>query len=175
MALVNPNIAMSYRPTVEYQPRNALADAAQIQNLVSGQRQAEVADMQLEQLRRDRDALSQIQAAIVAKGGPPDLAAAADAMIKSGKPEYLTQGMAIRQKLKDQEAFSAYEAELRPKAPAASPIAEPFTFSADSAQRRASALGRCRAQLGSASRTAKPCAAPGARRGRRPGRAGYPR
>jgi hypothetical protein len=141
MALVNPNIAMSFRPTVEYQPRNALAEAAQLQNIMSGQRQAEVADMQLEQLRRDRDALSQIQAAIVAKGGPPDLAAAADAMIKSGKPEYLTQGMAIRQKLKDQEAFSAYEAELRPKAPVASPVAEPFTFSADSAQRRASALG----------------------------------
>ena len=141
MALVNPNIAMSYRPTVEYQPRNALAEYAQIQQIMGGQRQAEVADMQLEQLRRDRDALSQIQAAIVAKGGPPDLAAAADAMIKSGKPEYLTQGMAIRQKLKDQEAFSAYEAELRPKAPVASPIAEPFTFSADSAQRRASALG----------------------------------
>ncbi len=101
MALVNPNIAMSYRPTVEYQPRNALAEYAQIQQIMGGQRQAEVADMQLEQLRRDRDALSQIQAAIVAKGGPPDLAAAADAMIKSGKPEYLTQGMAIRQKLKD--------------------------------------------------------------------------
>jgi hypothetical protein len=141
MALVNPNIAMSYRPTVEYQPRNALAEYAQIQQIMGGQRQAEVADMQLEQLRRDRDALSQIQAAIVAKGGPPDLAAAADAMIKSGKPEYLTQGMAIRQKLKDQEAFAAYEAELRPKAPAASPVAEPFTFSADAAQRRASALG----------------------------------
>jgi hypothetical protein len=105
----------------EFQPRNALAEYAQIQQIQGGQRQAEVADMQLESLRRDRDALSQIQAAIVAKGGPPDLAAAADAMIKSGKPEYLTQGMAIRQKLNDQAAFAAYEAEFRPKAPGASP------------------------------------------------------
>jgi hypothetical protein len=120
MALVNPNIAMSFRMP-EFQPRNALAEYAQIQQIQGGQRQAEMADMQMEALRRDRDALSQIQAAIVAKGGPPDLAAAADAMIKSGKPEYLTQGMAIRQKLNDQAAFAAYEAEFRPKAPGAAP------------------------------------------------------
>ena len=120
MALVNPSIAMSFRPTTEYQPRNALAEYAQVQQIMGGQRQAEVADMQLESLRRDRDALSQIQAAIVAKGGPPDLAAAADAMIKSGKPEYLTQGMAIRQKLNDQLAFANYQKEFSPTgAPAA--------------------------------------------------------
>lgn len=115
MALVNPNIAMSFRQP-EFTPRNALAEYAQIQQIQGGQRQAEVADMQLEALRRDRDALSQIQAAIVAKGGPPDLAAAADAMIKSGKPEFLTQGMAIRQKLNDQAAFANYQKEFMPNA-----------------------------------------------------------
>ena len=115
MALVNPNIAMSFRQP-EFTPRNALAEYAQIQQIQGGQRQAEMADMQMEALRRDRDALSQIQAAIVAKGGPPDLAAAADAMIKSGKPEYLTQGMAIRQKLNDQAAFANYQKEFGPSA-----------------------------------------------------------
>jgi len=126
MALVNPSIAMSYKPTTEYQPRNALAEYAQVQQIMGGQRQAEVADMQLESLRRDRDALSQIQAAIVAKGGPPDLAAAADAMIKSGKPEYLTQGMAIRQKLNDQALFANYQKEFSPTgAPVAAPVAAP--------------------------------------------------
>jgi hypothetical protein len=109
---------------------------------MGGQRQAEMADMQMEALRRDRDALSQIQAAIVAKGGPPDLAAAADAMIKSGKPEYLTQGMAIRQKLADQTAFANYQKEFGPAAPAAAPMAapaapEPGSFAADVMQRRA--------------------------------------
>jgi hypothetical protein len=115
MALVNSNIAMSFRQP-EFTPRNALAEYAQIQQIQGGQRQAEMADMQMEALRRDRDALSQIQAAIVAKGGPPDLAAAADAMIKSGKPEYLTQGMAIRQKLADQTAFANYQKEFGPAA-----------------------------------------------------------
>jgi hypothetical protein len=113
MALVNPNIAMSFRMP-EFQSRNALAEYAQIQQIQGGQRQAEVADMQLESLRRDRDVLGRIQAAIVAKGGPPDLAAAADEMIKSGKPEYMTQGAAIRQKLADQAAFAAYQSEFEP-------------------------------------------------------------
>ena len=144
MALVNPNIAMSFRMP-EITPRNAMAEYAQLQQIQGGQRQAEVADMQLEALRRDRDALSQIQAAIVAKGGPPDLAAAADAMIKSGKPEYLTQGMAIRQKLSDLQAFADYQTEFMPKAPnamaptgapAPAPAPEPGSFAADVAARR---------------------------------------
>ena len=112
MALVNPQIAMSYRPTVEYQPRNALAEYAQIQSIVGGQRQAEAAEMQLESLRRERDALGQIQAAIVAKGGPPDLEAAADAMIRTGRPEYLTQGMAIRTALRNQREAEAYRRDV---------------------------------------------------------------
>jgi len=109
MALVNPNIAMSYRPTVEYQPRNALAEAAQIQQIMGGQRQAEMANMQMEDLRRERDALGRIQAAIVAKGGPPDLGAAADEMIRTGRPQFVTQGMAIRESLKKQRYFDKYE------------------------------------------------------------------
>ena len=109
MALVNPNIAMSYRPTVEYQPRNALADYAQVQQIMGGQRQMEMADMQMEDLRRERDALSQIQAAIVSKGGPPDLAAAADAMIKTGRPQFVNQGIAIQESLRKQQYFKDYE------------------------------------------------------------------
>jgi len=56
MALVNPQIAMSFRPTTEYQPRNALAEYAQLQSIVGAQRQAEVADMQLQ----ERNALRQL-------------------------------------------------------------------------------------------------------------------
>ena len=119
MALVNPNIAMSYRPTTEYQPRNALAEYAQIQQIVGGQRQAEIADMQLESLRRERDALGQIQAAITEKGGPPDLEAAADAMIKTGRPEYVNQGMAIRTAVRNQRAAADYFKQLEPTAAAA--------------------------------------------------------
>jgi hypothetical protein len=134
MALVNPQIAMSYRPTVEYQPRNALAEYAQIQSIVGGQRQAEMADMQMEALRRERDALGQIQAAIVAKGGPPDLEAAADAMIKTGRPEYLTQGMAIRTALRNQREAEAYRREYGGGATPANALVAPAAAAAPASQ-----------------------------------------
>jgi len=106
MALVNPNIAMSYRPTVEYQPRNALAEAAQIQQLVGGQRQAEMADMQLEDLRRERGVLGQIAAAISAKGGP-DLKSASLLMMQN--PRTSEQGYNIYQALQKQQRLEDYE------------------------------------------------------------------
>jgi hypothetical protein len=138
MAL-NPNIALGVRPL---EVPNQLAQYAQVQQLMGAQRQAEMADMQMETLRRDRDALDKIQAAIVAKGGPPDLAAAADEMIRSGKPEFLMQGMAIRQKLADQLAFTNYQKEFAPGAaptgmPAPAPAPEAGSFAADTAARRA--------------------------------------
>jgi len=129
MALVNPNIAMSFRQP-EFTPRNALAEYAQIQQIQGGQRQAEVADMQLESLRRERDALGQIQAAIVAKGGPPDLEAAADAMIKTGRPEYLTQGMAIRTALRNQRQAEAYRTDFGLGGAPAMPTSAPGAMAA---------------------------------------------
>lgn len=162
MALVNPNIAMSFRQP-EFTPRNALAEYAQIQQIQGGQRQAEMADMQMEELRRDRDTLGRIQAAIVAKGGPPDLAAAADEMIKSGKPEYITQGQAIRQKLNDQIAFATYQNEFKPNAAptgmsAAAPAPEAGSFAADVAQRRAAMPGGATAPVNALTPTAAPAA-----------------
>jgi hypothetical protein len=108
MALVNPNIAMSFRQP-EFRPRNALAEYAQIQQIMGGQRQAEMADMQLEDLRRNRATLNNIRQAIVAKGGPPDLGAAADEMIRSGNPDYMNQGIAIRDALQKQQRLDLYE------------------------------------------------------------------
>ena len=136
MAL-NPSISLGVRPL---EVPNQLAQYAQVQQLMGSQRQAEISDMQLEALRRDREALDKIQAAIVSKGGPPDLAAAADEMIRSGKPEFLTQGMAIRQKLADQLAFTNYQKEFAPGAAPTgmpAPAPEAGSFAADTAARRA--------------------------------------
>jgi len=71
MALVNPQIAMSYRPTVEYQPRNALAEYAQIQQIMGGQRQAELAQYQLEAARR-ADQSANIQNELYARHFDPE-------------------------------------------------------------------------------------------------------
>jgi len=74
MALVNPQIAMSYRPTVEYQPRNALAEYAQIQQIMGGQRQAELAQYQLEAARR-ADQSASIQNELYARHFDPETGA----------------------------------------------------------------------------------------------------
>lgn len=125
MALVNPNIAMSYRG-VELPQQNALADYAAVQQIQSGQRQAEVSQMQLESMRRDQAALSKMQAAITAKGGPADLNVAADEMIKSGIPEYLKQGLVIKQTLDKQSRFASLLGPSGGAAPAAAPPSEAY-------------------------------------------------
>ena len=51
MALVNPNIAMSFRQP-EFTPRNALAEYAQLQQIQGGQQAQELARFQLESARR---------------------------------------------------------------------------------------------------------------------------
>jgi hypothetical protein len=125
MALVNPNIAMSYRG-VELPQQNALADYAAIQQIQSGQRQAEVSQMQIEQMRRDQAALSKMQAAITAKGGPSDLNVAAEEMINSGIPEYFKQGLVIKQTLDKQSRFAKLLGPTGGAAPAAAPASEPY-------------------------------------------------
>jgi len=125
MALVNPNIAMSFRG-VELPQQNALADYAAVQQIQGSQRQGEVAQMQLETMRRDQSALARMQAAITAKGGPADLNVAADEMIKSGIPEYFKQGVAIKQTLDKQSRFAKLLGPTGGAAPAAMPASEPY-------------------------------------------------
>jgi hypothetical protein len=105
MALVNPNIAMSFRQP-EFRPRNALAEYAQVQQIVGGQRQTEIADMQMEDLRRERGVLGQIAAAISAKGGP-DLRTASLLMMQN--PRTSEQGYNIYQALQKQQLLDEYE------------------------------------------------------------------
>jgi hypothetical protein len=106
MALVNPNIAMSYRG-VELPQQNALADYAAIQQIQSGQRQAEVSQMQIEQMRRDDATLKQIQAKSMEHGGPTDLDSIADAYLKSGNPKFVEFGVGLRQKLDEKKQFAS--------------------------------------------------------------------
>lgn len=94
MALVNPNIAMSYRAP---EMPNQLANYAAMQQIQSGQRQSEAAQMQLEKMKRDEAALGTMMQTITAKGGPSDPMEAAQAMIKSGIPHFMDAGIKIQQ------------------------------------------------------------------------------
>ena len=105
MALVNPNIAMSFRQP-EFRPRNALAEYAQVQQIVGGQRQAEIADVQLENLRRKDRAISQIQAAAAKNGGPTDRREIARAYVQSGVPEFMQFGLTLEKDLDELDAFA---------------------------------------------------------------------
>jgi len=116
---------MSYRG-VELPQQNALADYAAVQQIQSGQRQAEVSQMQIDAMRRDQVALAKMQAAITAKGGPSDLNVAADEMIKSGIPEYLKQGLVIKQTLDKQSRFASLLGPSGSAAPAAAPASEAY-------------------------------------------------
>ena len=103
MALVNPNIAMSFKPTTEYQPRNALAEYAQVQQIMGGQTQQEAARMQLDKMKRDEEALGTMMQSITAKGGPSDPVEAATAMIKSGIPHFMDVGLKMQQAVRDNQ------------------------------------------------------------------------
>ena len=108
MALVNPNIAMSFRAP-EMPQQNALADYAAVQQIQSNRRQGEVADRQLEKMKRDETSLNTMMSAITAKGGPSDPMEAAQAMIKSGIPHFMDAGFklqtAARQRAEDMTAM----------------------------------------------------------------------
>ena len=122
MALVNPNIAMSFRG-VEVPQQNALADYAAVQQIQSGQRQAEVSQMQIEQMRRDEATLKQIQDTSIKHGGPTDLDSIADAYLKSGNPKFVEFGVGLRQKLDEKKQFASIMGNV-PRA--AAPASEPY-------------------------------------------------
>jgi hypothetical protein len=94
MALVNPNIAMSYRAP---EMPNQLANYAAMQQIQSGQRQGEAAQMQLDKMKRDEAALGTMMDTITSKGGPSDPMEAAQAMIKSRIPQYMEMGLKLQQ------------------------------------------------------------------------------
>jgi hypothetical protein len=118
MALVDPNIALSYRGLQLQDPLDQYSKASA----------AQLNALQMDKFMRDRDALKQIQTAITAKGGPPDLESAANEMIRSGIPEYMTQGIAIRQKVQETKAWEDYQKRfLAPKTQVSEESAAPTT------------------------------------------------
>jgi hypothetical protein len=121
MALVNPNIAMSFKPTTEYQPRNVLAEYAQLQQIQGGQ-------MQMAKLKRDEDALDTMMQNITANGGPEDPMKAAEFMIKSRNPDFMAAGLKIQQTYREtQQTRAALGLPFLPStgAPAATSTAQP--------------------------------------------------
>jgi hypothetical protein len=74
----------------------------------------------MDELMQEREALNQIRSAITAKGGPPDLEAAAQAMVSTGRPQFVQSGMAILEKLQNQKNYEQYRRDIE-GAPAPAP------------------------------------------------------
>lgn len=115
---LDPNIALGVKPL---EVANPLAQYGQVMQIQSAQRQNEVSQMQLEQMRRDEETLRQIQAKAVEHGGPSDLGAIADAYIKSGNPKFVEFGVGLRQKIDERNQFARIMGGANALAPEAAP------------------------------------------------------
>lgn len=117
---IDPSIAMSVRPLEVANPLNQLAQVSQIQ---AAQRQGEVAQIQLEDLKNDRLEMQKLQQELIAKGGNPDLRVLATSLLKS--PKHVTQGIELLQKLDEQDRYEAALKKInrQPSAAAAVPTA----------------------------------------------------
>ena len=109
MALVNPQIAMSYRPTTEYQPRNALAEYAQLQSIVGAQRQAEVADMQLQRMRQEDAEIERIHQLAKQYGAPESRLKMGQELFASRNPQQRELGYKIIQHEENKALFERAE------------------------------------------------------------------
>jgi hypothetical protein len=116
MALVDPNIALSYKGVQLQDPLDQYSKASA----------AQFNALKMDEIMREREALSQIQSTIASKGGPTDLRAAAQAMFKTGRPEFVKTAVSILERLDNQEQFNQYLRQVEgPAANALAPAAAP--------------------------------------------------
>jgi len=124
MAL-DPNIALGVRPL---EVPNQLAQYGQLAQIQNAQRQGEVAQMQLEQLKQDRVEMLGFQKFLADSGDNPDLKQFATRLLRS--PKHYEKGVEMLQKLREQDKFEETGRKLYPElfgaAPAgAMPMAAP--------------------------------------------------
>ena len=117
MAL-DPSIALGIRPL---EVPNQLAQYAQMAQVESAQRQNEVAQMQLEQLKQDRVEMQGFQKFLVESGDNPDLKQFATRLLRS--PKHYEKGVEMLQKLREQDKFEETGRKLYPELFGAAPAA----------------------------------------------------
>jgi hypothetical protein len=115
MAL-DPSIALGIRPL---EVPNQLAQYAQMAQVENAQRQGEVAQMQLEQLKQDRVEMQGFQKFLVESGDNPDLKQFATRLLRS--PKHYEKGVEMLQKLREQDKFEETGRKLYPELFGAAP------------------------------------------------------
>ena len=115
MAL-DPNIALGVRPL---EVPNQLAQYGQLAQIQNAQRQGEVAQMQLEQLKQDRVEMLGFQKFLADSGDNPDLKQFATRLLRS--PKHYEKGVEMLQKLQEQDRFEQTGRKLYPELFGAAP------------------------------------------------------
>lgn len=99
---IDPSIAMGVRPL---EVPNPLAQYGQVMQIQAAQRQGEVSQMQMDELKRDREGMLKFQANLKAKGGNPDLDQYASMLLQSDNAAHQKMGIELKQKLMQQAQF----------------------------------------------------------------------
>ena len=117
----NPSIIMGYKGMGEVP--NPVSQLAQVSQIQASQRQNEVAQMQLEDLKNDRIEMLAMQRKMQESGGSGDLDELAKTMLKTRK--FFEAGVELTKKRKEQAQFETIGKQLYPELFGATPTAEP--------------------------------------------------
>ena len=104
--LLNTNLPGEIAGSVQRGQDEALRNQMAQQQLKTSAMQQESAQMQLEQAKRERDALAKLQATFVANGKSPDMRANFQEMLQSGIPQFMDIGFKGIQALERQANVS---------------------------------------------------------------------
>jgi hypothetical protein len=99
----------------------------------------EEAQLKLDQLKQDREAMLQFQQQLKAAGKDPDLNKLFDAMIATGHPDYAMKGVEGKRRLKAQEEFAKLQGPDMGSAPETAPVAAAAAAPVQSVMRAAPA------------------------------------
>jgi hypothetical protein len=115
MAL-DPNISLGVK---QLEVPNQLAQYGQLQQIMGGQRQAEMADMQIQRMRQTDQALENVRQIAMKNGGPSDLNEIAKAYLSAPNQEMQQFGVGLLQKMNERSDFEKTYKSLYPEATAA--------------------------------------------------------
>jgi hypothetical protein len=120
--LLNTKLPGEIAGSVQRGQDEALRNQMAQQQLKTGAMQQESAQMQLEQAKRERDALAKLQATFVANGKSPDMRANFQEMLQSGIPQFMDIGFKGIQALERQANVSRILGGMPTGAPAPAEI-----------------------------------------------------
>jgi hypothetical protein len=124
--ILNQNAPAEIAGSIQRGQDEALRNQMAQQQLKTGAMQQESAQMQLEQAKREREALAKMQAQFVANGKTPDMRANFQEMVQSGIPHFMDIGIKGMQALDRQDRVAAILGSGAPTGmPAQAPAAAP--------------------------------------------------